>query len=123
MTLTEGSEPGSPPTKKWGPSSPSDKSGAKGKKLEGASPAMPWTGFVLLVSVSAWCLLGWRQLDLEWRFGRLEGDLEAQLTRHLERRLLELGVDGGATAGPGGATHSRVVRQVAPEACVCPPGQ
>lgn len=75
---------------------------------------VPWMAAFVLFSISCWGFLGWRHLDLEWRVGRLEGELEARL----DHRLQQLGL----TTPTPSAAHSRVARQAPVDGCICPPG-
>lgn len=76
---------------------------------------VPWMAAFVLFSISCWGFLGWRHLDLEWRVGRLEGELEARL----DHRLQQLGL----TTPTPLAAHSRVARQAPVDSCICPPGE
>lgn len=76
---------------------------------------VPWMAAFVLFSISCWGFLGWRHLDLEWRVGRLEGELEARL----DHRLQQLGL----TTPTPSAAHSRVARQAPVDGCICPPGE
>ncbi|KAK7083528.1 hypothetical protein SK128_021685, partial [Halocaridina rubra] len=91
------------------------------------TPLLSW-GFLLTVfSIGAWCYLGWRHLNLEWKVGSLEGELASRL----EHRLRQLGLETPvyhkdvAKASPSVSTpsHARVARQAPLENCACPPGQ
>ncbi|KAK8735277.1 hypothetical protein OTU49_005599, partial [Cherax quadricarinatus] len=76
------------------------------------SGGVPWVAAFVVFSLS-WCFLGWRHLDLEWRVGRLEGELEARL----QHKLQQLGLH----VAPPPPTHNRVARDVSAEGCMCPP--
>ncbi len=83
-----------------------------------ASRVLPWLSAVVVFSVASWCLLAWRHIHLEWRMDRLEGELEARL----EQRLHQLGFKSVFPPAPT-PTHTRVVRDVAADNCLCPPGK
>lgn len=79
------------------------------------SGRVPWVAVFVLFSLSSWGFIGWRHFDLEWKVDRLEGELEARL----EHRLQQLGLNQPTPP----ATHTRVVRDVSMDNCICQAGQ